>query len=51
MELNISDYVIYHIKKHWKNLLNELYLDVFNNSKINNRVSFMYLKVKKLFTK
>ena len=35
MELSISDYIIYHIKKHWKNLLNELYLDVFNN-KLNN---------------
>ena len=31
MELSISDYIIYHIKKHWKKLLNELYLDVFNN--------------------
>ena len=42
MELNISDYVIYHIKKHWKNLLNELYLDVFNNSKINNNNNTFY---------
>ena len=35
MELNISDYIILHIKNHWKRLLNELYLDVFKNT-LNN---------------
>jgi len=30
MELNIADYIIFHIKKHWKKLLNDLYLNVFD---------------------
>ena len=45
MELNISDYIIYHIKKHWKNLLNELYLDVFNNTSFNNNNTFYCIHI------
>lgn len=45
MELNISDYVIYHMKKHWKNLLNELYLDVFNINNLNNDNTFYCIHI------
>jgi hypothetical protein len=45
MELNISDYIIYHIKKHWKKLLNELYLNVFDNKLKNLANTFFCIHI------